>query len=196
MNFAILLNALLLTPWSDSASAQNYERQPIVVVPPPTAYLVPRRMLFAQRPAPARPASERVSQHTEPADYAPRLDRPEPFSPLVPVTPMANSWSLRAACPAPPSIVRPAYAPALVSTPYVDSQFGNSAYVRAPIFSSPQSSSARATAGLVNVRAYRPEYPVVGGSPTAYIVGQGLFGQPKVFIPGQPLRNMLRYLSP
>ncbi len=32
--------------------------------------------------------------------------------------------------------------------------------------------------------------------PPAYAVGRGIVGQPKVYVPGQPLRNFVRYLSP
>jgi hypothetical protein len=30
--------------------------------------------------------------------------------------------------------------------------------------------------------------------PNSY-VGRGIFGQPKVYVPGQPIRNALRYLT-
>jgi hypothetical protein len=32
--------------------------------------------------------------------------------------------------------------------------------------------------------------------PTNYVVGQGLWGQPKVYIPNQPIRNGIRYILP
>ncbi len=39
--------------------------------------------------------------------------------------------------------------------------------------------------------------PVVTPSlPEGYVVGRGLLGQPKLYKPGQPMRNFLRYLSP
>ena len=31
--------------------------------------------------------------------------------------------------------------------------------------------------------------------PAGYVVGQGLIGQPKLYKPGQPMRNLLRYIS-
>jgi hypothetical protein len=38
--------------------------------------------------------------------------------------------------------------------------------------------------------------PVTGPSvPDGYVVGRGLIGQPKLYKPGQPVRNLLRYLS-
>lgn len=39
--------------------------------------------------------------------------------------------------------------------------------------------------------------PIVTPSvPSGYVVGRGLLGQPKLYKPGQPMRNFLRYLSP
>ncbi len=39
--------------------------------------------------------------------------------------------------------------------------------------------------------------PVTGPRvPDGYVLGRGLAGQPKLFKPGQPVRNLLRYLSP
>ena len=32
--------------------------------------------------------------------------------------------------------------------------------------------------------------------PPTYAVGRGILGQPKVYVPGQPVRNFVRYLSP
>jgi hypothetical protein len=32
--------------------------------------------------------------------------------------------------------------------------------------------------------------------PPAYAVGRGILGQPKVYVPGQPVRNFVRYISP
>lgn len=43
--------------------------------------------------------------------------------------------------------------------------------------------------------AYRPLVPVVSQPPTVHL-GRGIIGQPTVYIPGQPVRNFLRYFSP
>ena len=45
------------------------------------------------------------------------------------------------------------------------------------------------------VITYRPVLPVLP-MPSQYYVGRGLFGQPKLYVPNQPLRNFVRYLSP
>lgn len=43
------------------------------------------------------------------------------------------------------------------------------------------------------VQLYRP---VTGPPvPEGYILGEGLIGQPKLFKPGEPIRNLLRYIS-
>jgi hypothetical protein len=43
--------------------------------------------------------------------------------------------------------------------------------------------------------AYRPVVPVLP-MPPSYEVGRGILGQPKLFVPGQPVRNFFRYLTP
>jgi hypothetical protein len=44
------------------------------------------------------------------------------------------------------------------------------------------------------VTAYRPLVPVAP-PPPSYYLGRGIFGQPKLYVPEQPVRNFLRYLS-
>ena len=44
------------------------------------------------------------------------------------------------------------------------------------------------------VTAYRPLVPIAP-PPPQYYLGRGLFGQPKLYVPEQPVRNFLRYLS-
>jgi hypothetical protein len=44
------------------------------------------------------------------------------------------------------------------------------------------------------VTAYRPLIPVAP-PPPQYYLGRGIFGQPKLYVPEQPVRNFLRYLS-
>jgi len=44
-------------------------------------------------------------------------------------------------------------------------------------------------------QAWRPVLPLLSTQPN-YYVGQGIIGQPKVYVPQQPLRNFLRYLTP
>jgi hypothetical protein len=42
---------------------------------------------------------------------------------------------------------------------------------------------------------YRPLVPIAP-MPASYYVGRGILGQPTLYVPGQPVRNFLRYLSP
>jgi hypothetical protein len=42
---------------------------------------------------------------------------------------------------------------------------------------------------------YRPVLPLAP-MPETYYAGQGILGQPKLYVPGQPIRNLLRYLGP
>lgn len=47
------------------------------------------------------------------------------------------------------------------------------------------------------VLVLRPIIPLVPPAPpSGYVVGRGLIGQPTLYLPGQPIRNFLRYLSP
>lgn len=45
------------------------------------------------------------------------------------------------------------------------------------------------------VVTYRPLLPVIA-MPGQYYFGRGVLGQPKLYVPNQPLRNFVRYLSP
>ncbi len=44
-------------------------------------------------------------------------------------------------------------------------------------------------------KTYRPII-ALRPMPSGYRIGRGIIGQPKVYVPGQPLRNFLRYLTP
>jgi hypothetical protein len=44
------------------------------------------------------------------------------------------------------------------------------------------------------VTTYKPLIPVTP-PPKRYYLGRGLFGQPKLYVPDQPVRNFLRYFS-
>lgn len=41
---------------------------------------------------------------------------------------------------------------------------------------------------------YKPLVPLMT-VPQQYYFGRGIIGQPKIYVPGQPIRNFLRYLS-
>jgi hypothetical protein len=48
-----------------------------------------------------------------------------------------------------------------------------------------------------SVQALRPVIvaPPAPTVPDGYVVGKGLIGQPKLYKPGQPIRNFLRYIT-
>lgn len=85
-----------------------------------------------------------------------------------------------------PQIQRPVYSQAAYATP----AYATPAYY--PVMN--QVSSRRYAAYPVQSQAYRPIYPLA--SPQASYVGQGILGQPKAYVSGQPVRNFLRYITP
>jgi hypothetical protein len=58
----------------------------------------------------------------------------------------------------------------------------------------PAVTSPGADYGQPQATTYRPVWPVVP-MPPKYIIGRGILGQPKLYVPGQPVRNILRYLT-
>ncbi|MFV1965651.1 MAG: hypothetical protein ACC628_09535 [Pirellulaceae bacterium] len=59
----------------------------------------------------------------------------------------------------------------------------------------PYAAAGGVTYGYPANTTYRPLWPVLS-MPSSYYVGRGVLGQPKVYVPGQPIRNVLRYLTP
>lgn len=43
--------------------------------------------------------------------------------------------------------------------------------------------------------AYKP-LVAVAAMPPSYEIGRGILGQPKLYVPGQPVRNFVRWLTP
>ena len=62
-----------------------------------------------------------------------------------------------------------------------------------PIVESPYAMSPQVAP--VPQATYRPIVPLVTMPPQVE-VGRGILGQPTVYVPGQPIRNFLRYFSP
>ena len=48
---------------------------------------------------------------------------------------------------------------------------------------------------VVETCHFKPLLPL-GKMPETFYPGQGILGQPKLYVPGQPIRNFLRYLTP
>lgn len=59
----------------------------------------------------------------------------------------------------------------------------------------PPAVPAPIASGVPATFVYRPLLPVVP-VPANYYLGRGVLGQPTVYVPGQPVRNFLRYLAP
>ena len=56
----------------------------------------------------------------------------------------------------------------------------------------PRPSVSQPSAGY---QVFRPVLPI-SGTPSAVYYGRGVLGQPKLYVSGQPVRNVLRYLTP
>ncbi|MEX1040900.1 MAG: hypothetical protein WDZ51_09735 [Pirellulaceae bacterium] len=65
--------------------------------------------------------------------------------------------------------------------------------VRAPVVQAPV--VANPAVVPIPQSTFRPVLPL-SSMPTSFSLGQGLYGQPKVYPDGQPVRNVLRYLLP
>jgi hypothetical protein len=103
----------------------------------------------------------------------------------------------------PPTTVTPAGTTTVTySTPYTTSyspvvtryapiEYSSSTYYSAPVrtYYSPTTTYYSAP-----VTTYYS--PVVTAYPPSYVLGSGSIGQPVAYVPGQPVRNVLRFFSP
>lgn len=155
---------------------RDYGSPPIRVLPaPPTPDLYGRTTFYYRSPYAAAPVIRRVS-----ADIPkPRLPRSvvipgaeiraETRAPVIRENEIRGDVRLR-------SFADDACTPA--ADPY--------AYSPVPSPAVPQASPAP--------RGYRPVLPL-SSVPQNYYVGRGIIGQPKLYVPGQPIRNFFRYLT-
>ena len=102
----------------------------------------------------------------------------------------------------PPAVPAPAVPAPAVAAPVVASS-PVTVYKPAPVvYSAPAPVPAPAVTVVARpvvpaapVVSYRPVVPVaVPARPV--VVGRGLLGQPEAYVPGQPIRNALRFISP
>ena len=136
------------------------------------------------------------------------------YSPYVPVVQTPGIMPPQVVVARPviaPQVITPVYAPPMVTAPVVTAYrpvvpatYVVPAYTTsyAPTYSAsyvPTYSAGYAPA----YSAYRPVVPVapvpVYSAPLAYrpgVVGVGVGGVPTVYTPGQPVRNVLRYIAP
>ena len=69
-------------------------------------------------------------------------------------------------------------------------------YAPAQQYAAPQAAPVMPQYGVGTGQfSYRPLLPIAQ-QPAAVQVGQGILGQPTVYVPGQPVRNLFRYISP
>ena len=199
---AVVVGYIFASLASVEVRAQNGSCQPFVVTPLPTAQVIPRaanwghhdgytQVPVVNRSRPIAQTGWTVSSgYGEPADFAPRLEPytgdPNQFRTLAPVG-MAPS------------------APQLLPVNYQSLHRGHHAqgrpYLGSPYSPSPYAPSPYAPASHYGQPSYRPissgGFPSTGmNGPAGYVVGQGLIGQPKLFVNGQPIRNLLRFITP
>ncbi|MFI4873887.1 MAG: hypothetical protein ACIALR_01020 [Blastopirellula sp. JB062] len=180
-----------------STAAPWYEQGPLQTSQSPPSE-VQRTMFYASQ-------SQASPSDSNAADFAPSL-APQPqnrqappnylpprvitqspttnyAAPIPSTTASPASSGNPAACCSPAPTVAPATFSAPVSPPVVT----QSPVITGPTVVSPPPVRFNTT--------YRPVLPVAG-IPADFSVGQGLYGQPKVYVDNQPVRNFFRYLLP
>lgn len=109
----------------------------------------------------------------------------------TPPTTFQNNWSSGAAAIGPTPSGNVSTGPVAAGAARVETTAPAQA-ARPPYAAAPRVVPAATPAPVV---VYRPVLPVFR-MPRSYVVGRGILGQPKVYVPGQPVRNTLRWLTP
>jgi hypothetical protein len=126
-----------------------------------------------------RPVTTDVA--VQPAVYRSAVLPPPGVTPVTAYQPVA--------APAQPTLPAKCCGQTYAAATYA-SEYPPTAYPQATAY--PQTTYAPASSG---VKAYRPLVHL-SAPPPIYTVGQGLWGQSKVYIPNQHIRNTVRYLTP
>jgi hypothetical protein len=116
--------------------------------------------------------------------------------------------------------VSPVFGSPVPMNPYITSGYGVPRYTNSPYAARPLGTGYYGQPPFHGQPAYRaaPAYPVMNRAiagkwpstnpyqsfrpptpfhtPNSSYVGPGIIGQPKAYVPGQPLRNLLRYITP
>ncbi len=177
-------------PRGDSTYLPPRERDPLRVVP--TASQL--------RPLPVQQGYVDRGQPVAQTQFA-SYTRPAPSAPIVPTVGMGNRAPV---LPLTATSLRdgdPSYL-----TPYATAPYSSSDYPYGTSTSLPPTTtttwspvaacgSGACAAGPARVEVYRPVTCCPPAVPEGYVVGKGLIGQPKLYRPGQPVLNFLRYLS-
>jgi hypothetical protein len=168
----------------------------------------PLQFVDTQTELRARSSDERLRRETiesepeyrtrrEPADDRPRLidppassaeSRGQPRQPVQQYWVPTRSYDDRCG-PVTSSQRRYVYSP---PTRYAADEFSGQIQIPGPEFTAPL---PRRDVGPPPGFFYRPLLPL-STVPRDYFVAQGIYGQPKVYVPRQPVRNFLRYLTP
>lgn len=177
------LTVIVSTFISGALAAQECVCQPYVVLPQPTAQVLMRPVSWQVGSTPTRyvtvPQTDSARTiYAEPADFAPRL---EPYA--------ATAYWVSSTPPI--QIGQPVTTYPMTASPttVMPIDLRSRQTVSRPVTVSP---AYRPYAGQGLLR------PIRGGTatPASYVMGRGLIGQPKVYVPGQPIMNFLRYLTP
>lgn len=154
---------------------------PLVVQPAP---VVVQRPVLVARPVPVAaptvvsPTTPGVMQRVVVQRYpvgTPVVTQPAPVSQTV--------WYSAPAATIAPSLPAP-------TTVYY-----GSAVVAPAVVANYSTVATPGISGVAPTVVYRPVVSPVAVA-TPYIMGNGVLGQPKLYVQGQPLRNALRYISP
>ena len=148
-------------------------------------------------------AMQAAYQPTTPADIPPTLLDTAPVPPSS-TTPAPNyavpdcSGNLSGGTvTSPPVYQQPAYVqsqtPAVIQYSYPPPAYVQRYTPLVPIHAVP-AAPVNATVPVAQV-GLRPLVPVAP-APRSYYVSNGLLGQPVIYVPGQPVRNFFRYLTP
>ena len=172
---------------NNSVYAQNVQRvQPIVLTASPVSCPSPAAAATAQVPLPCGDCTYLPPEDRDPVRGIPVTSQ------LVPL-PRGPEWRGYQATPASfratqtTSQTTPATYQA-TPTPYQARPTTVTGYPETVTTLPPTTTSVRVLRPIVTV----PPAPTV---PEGYVVGKGLIGQPKLYIPGQPVRNFLRYIT-
>lgn len=78
--------------------------------------------------------------------------------------------------------------------PAIGQEYGPPATLAPPIVEAPALAPVPSSVATGCCPAPGPVIPLVPATP-AFTVGRGIFGQPTLYIPGQPVRNFFRYIT-
>lgn len=181
-------------------------------LPPPPLAQVPQTYAPANTYAPpvvtTPPVTGAPLTTTPPSAVYPSTTYPNPSAPLTLPPPPANAAPLVPATPQPtflgeypyqavPTPIRPPLPSESFVRPLEQGAPGVT-FNRSTTFAAPNPYAVPAVdtgGGTLTPTTYQP-IATSGPVPRDYYLGKGVFGQPKVYVQGQPIRNGLRFVFP